>query len=37
MEQYFADLGPLLAGGMPPEPAPIIALMRRYGIAPAAR
>jgi len=37
MERYFADLGALLAGGMPPEPAPIIALMRRYGITPSAR
>ncbi len=37
MERYFADLGALLVGGMPPDPAPIIALMRRYGITPTAR
>ena len=37
MERYFTDLAALLAGGMPPEPAPIIALMRRYRITPAAR
>jgi hypothetical protein len=37
MERYFADLGALLAGGMPSDPAPIIALMRRYRITPTAR
>jgi uncharacterized cupin superfamily protein len=37
MERYFTDLSALIAGGMPLGPAPIIALMRRYGITPAAR
>ena len=33
--EYFRELGALLAGGGPPDPAAIGAVMRRHGISPA--
>ncbi|MEO8559549.1 MAG: cupin domain-containing protein [Rhodospirillales bacterium] len=34
--QYFRDVADVVAGGGPPDPAKMIAVMKRYGLVPAA-